>query len=163
MIALLLMSSLSGLPPSEAVLMAYHMACNVGELRLDPSEAAVSDGKDRSTPFSLSWKWGTPKTLTYISLKYPRSTYIIIATYNPKYPQQMARVCQVESNAITRQDAERGFLSAVQKPNVTRDYRHMGENPPFEIDRPKEGFRKRLMFFDAGWVVMETGFYKEAH
>ena len=143
--------------------MAYHMACNEGQLRLDPSEATVSDGKSGSTPYTLSLTWGAPDTLTYVSLKYPRSTYIIIATYKPKYPQQMARVCQVETNAITRQDAERGFLSAVVKPNVTRDLNPARANTPFEIDRPKEGFRKRLMFFDAGWVVLETGLYKEPH
>ena len=162
MISLLLASTLGGLPPSEAVLTAYHMACNVGELRLDPSEATIFDGKKRSTPFSLSVQWGVPETLTYISLKYPPSTNIVLATYKPKYAQQMARVCQVASNAITREDAERGFLSAVEKPNMTRSLRP-GVGNVFEIDRPKEGFRKRLIFYDAGWVIMETGLYKAAH
>jgi hypothetical protein len=157
------MSTLSGLPPSEAVLMAYHMACNLGELRLDPSEATVSDGTNGSTPFSLSVTWGKPKTLTYVTLNYPRYTSILIATYQPKYPQQMRRVCQVKSNAITREDAERGFLAGVEKPNVTRDMNPARARTPFEIDRPKEGFKKRLMFYDAGWVVMETGLYKEPH
>ena len=144
-------------------MMAYHLACNVGELRLDPSEATVSDGKDSSTPYTLAVTWGVPEKLTYINLKYPASTYIIIATYKPKYPQQMAKVCQVETNAISRVDAERAFLSAVQKPNVRRDLDPGYARPPLEIDRPKEGFRKRLMFFDAGWVVMETGLYKAPH
>ena len=144
-------------------MMAYHLACNVGELRLDPSEATISDGKDGSTPYTLAVTWGVPEKLTYISLKYPTSTYIIIATYKPKYPQQMARVCQVETNVISRVDAERAFLSAVEKPNVTQDLDPGRARPPLEIDRPKEGFRKRLMFFDAGWVVMETGLYKAPH
>ena len=143
--------------------MAYHMACNVGELRLDSSEATVSDGKKNRTPYSLSVHWGVPESLTYVSLKYPRHTTIVIATYKPKYPKQMARVCQVHSNAITREDAERAFLSGVQKPNIARDLTPVRSNIPFEIDRPKEGYKKRLMFWDAGWVVMETGLYKEAH
>ena len=143
--------------------MAYHLACNVGELHLDPSEATVFDGKDGSAPFALAVTWGVPDTLTYIELKYPRTTYIIIATYKPKYPQQMARVCQVETNAITQIDAERAFLSAVQKPNVTQDLDPGRARPPLEIDRPKEGYHKRLMFLDAGWVIMETGLYKAPH
>jgi hypothetical protein len=142
--------------------MAYHMACNLGELRLDPSEATVSDGSKGSTPDSV-WTWGKPQTVTYVTLKYPRYTTILITTYKPKYPQQMRRVCQVRSNAISREDAERGFLAAVQKPKVTHDMNPARARTPFEIDRPKEGFKKRLMFYDAGWVVMETGLYKEPH
>jgi hypothetical protein len=138
--------------------MAYHQACNTGELRLDPSDAQVLDGKKWRTPFTLSWKWGVPTTLTSISLKYPPNTYILIATYKPKYPQQMARVCQLGTNVITREDAERGFLSGVRQPYVSPNPRM-----PLEIDRPQEGYEKRLMFFDAGWVVMETGVYKERH
>jgi hypothetical protein len=162
MISLLIASALSGLPPSEAALMAYHLACNVGELRLDPSEAEVIDGKRYSTPYPL-WQWGSPATLTYFELKYPPNTEIAMATYNPKYPQQMARVCEVYTNAITREDAERAFFSGVNKPSATRDLNPARANTPFEIDRPKEGFRKRLIFRDAGWVILETGIYKEPH
>jgi hypothetical protein len=161
-IQLLLASALSALPPSEAVLTVYHQACNVGELRLDPSEAELIDGKRYSTPYPLR-QWGSPVTLTYIKLKYPRETKIAIATYHPKYPQQMATVCEVYTNAITREDAERAFLSGVDKPAFGQDLNPARANTPFEIDRPKEGFRKRLIFRDAGWVIMETGLYKAPH
>jgi hypothetical protein len=161
-IALLLSSALNGLPPSEAVLTAYHMACNVGELHLEPGEAKIVSGDRGSTPFPL-WEWGSAKTLTYIYLKYPKDTHIAIATYNAKYPQQTARVCAVYSNAITREDAERAFLSAVAKPDVWRDLNPARANEPFEIDRPKEGFWKKLMFRDGGRVIMETGMYKAPH
>jgi hypothetical protein len=70
----------------------------------------------------------------------------------------MARVCQVETDAITREDADRAFLSGVRQPKVSANPRQ-----PRQIDRPKEGYEKRLMFFDDGWVVMETGLYKERH
>ena len=163
MISLLLASALSGLPPSEAVLMAYHLACNVGQLQLDPSEAKVFDETGSPTPGPLLYAWGSPKKLTSIRLKYPRTTYILIAEYEPKYAQQMARVCQVESNAITREDAERGFLSAVHHPTVTWDRETPHFHMTLEIDRPKEGFKKRLMIFDDGWVILETGLYKERH
>jgi hypothetical protein len=163
LISLLLVSSLSALPPSEAVMMTYHLACNLGELRLDKSEAKVADGKKYSTPGSLMYTWGAPESLTYVDLSYAPTTYIVVATYRPKYPQQVKRVCQVHSNAISRVDAERAFLSAVHKPNVTRDLNPARGRTPFEIDRPKEGFHKRLIFLDAGWVIMETAIYKEPH
>ena len=161
MIPVLLASTLSGLPPSEAVLQAYHLACNVGQLQLDPSEVEVIDGKHRPTPGRLD-EWGRPTKITSLRLKYPRKTYIFIAEYEPRYAPQMARVCEVYSGAITREDAERGFLSAVQKPMKNWPYSSRFSNS-FEIDRPKEGFKKRLILFETGWVIMETGLYKAPH
>ena len=119
------------------------------------------DGRHRPTPGWLS-DWGKPKRVTALRLKYPRYTYIYIGEYEPKYAPQMARVCEVYTDAITRDDAERGFLSAVRKPAKDWPYSSWRSNR-FEIDRPKEGFKKRLMFFDAGWVMLETGLYKEPH
>jgi len=160
---MLVASTLSGLPPSEAVLMAYHQACNIGQLKLDSSEAELSDGTSRPTPGSLLYEWGSPKRLTTIRLKYPRVTYIYIAEYEPKYAAQMTRVCEVYSNAITRDDAERGFLSAVRKPQPSWERFSPSYRRILEIDRPKEGFKKRLILLDAGWVIMETGLYKAPH
>jgi len=158
---LLLASTLAGLPPSEAVLMAFHQACNVGELRLSPSEVEVIDGTNSPTPGGI-WDWGRPKRLTSLRLKYPRNTYIFIGEYEPKYAGQMARVCEVYSDQISYEDAERAFLSGVHKPTKNWPYRTRSSNR-FEIDRPKDGYRKRLFLLDAGWVIMETGLYKAPH
>jgi hypothetical protein len=161
-IALLIASTLSGLPPSEAVLKAYDMACNKGELHLDPSEAKVISPDNSALSYPL-YEWGTPKTLTSIRLTYPKGTGIRIATYNPKYPQQMASVCVMYTRSITRADAVRAFLSGTQNAEISRDLNPARWNTPLEIDRPKDGYRKRLTFWGDGLVIMETDLYKAPH
>jgi hypothetical protein len=161
MIHLLLASALSGLPPSEAALKAYDMACNQGELHLDPSEGKIvpSDYLGTRYPFSL---WGTPQTTTEIDLTYPKGTYIMIATYRPKFAQQMKTVCVVTSKSIKPEDAARGFLSGAQNGQITRDL-NPARPGPMEIDRPKEGYRKSLIFGAHNTVMLETDLYKEPH
>ena len=162
MIELLLASPLSGLPPSQAVLRAYEMACNAGELHLDAGDAEIISPDTGATPYPF-YHWGTPTRMTTIGLANPRGTVIRIATYNPKYPQQMAKVCVVYSQKLSREDAIRGFLAATQGNGIWRDLDPAKGNTPLVIDRPKEGYQKRLQFLDDGWVMLETGLYKEPH
>jgi hypothetical protein len=159
-ISLLLASTLAGLSPSDAVLKAYDMACNKGELHLDASEAKVVSPDSSATPFPLYLE-GTPEKLTTIYLNYPKDTVISIATYNPKFPQQMRTVCAVSSRSISPKDAVAAFLSGVQKGDVSSDL-NPARVSPLEIDRPKEGYKKTLLFLDHS-VIIETGLYKAPH
>jgi hypothetical protein len=151
---------LAGLSPSEAVFKAYDMACNKGELHLDPSEARVVSPDSGATPFPLYLE-GTPEKLTTIYLNYPKDTVISIATYNPKYPQQMRTVCAVYSRSISRKDAVAAFISGVEKTDVWRDL-NPARLSPIEIDRPKQGYKKNLIFLEHS-IIIETGLYKAAH
>lgn len=161
MITLLAASVLLGLPPSKAVLAAYDMACNKGELHLGPADARIvsPDNSPLGFPFYLM---GKAVSATTIYLNYPKGTSITIANYRPKYPQQIATACVLFSRSISREDAYRGFLSSVQAPNVSSDL-NPARPGPLEIDRPKEGYRKSVLFPGGDWVILETDLYKEAH
>ena len=154
-------SLLSGLPPSKAVLTAYDMASNKGELHLDPTDGRVisPDKSPLGFPFYL---FGRAVSATTIYLNYPKGTSITIATYRPKYPQQIATACVLFSRSISPADAYRGFLSSVQAPDVSQDL-NPARPGPLEIDRPKEGYRKSVLFPGGKLVILETDLYKEAH
>jgi hypothetical protein len=161
-IPLLVAATLTGLPPSQAVLAAYDMACNRGQLRLDPAEAQVIS-PDTSAQPDFFKRFGAIKSVTTIVLTYPKDTEIKIATYSPKRSQQMASVCVVISKTISREDAARGFLSGSEGGKPWQDLNPAWSHMPLEIDRPKDGYRKRLYFDYNGWVILETGLYKEPH
>jgi len=137
------------------------MACNKGELHLEPTDARVvsPDKSPLGFPFYL---FGSAMSATTIYLNYPKGTSITIATYRPKYPQQIGTACVLFSRSISRLDAYRGFLSSVQAPNISQDL-NPARPGALEIDRAKEGYRKSVLFLGGDWVILETDLYKEPH
>lgn len=85
-------SLLAGLPPSVAVLTAYDMACNKGELHLDHKDAKVVPANNDALYFSL-YTFGKAASVTKVYFNYPKGTKITIATFRPKYAAQIAQSC----------------------------------------------------------------------
>jgi hypothetical protein len=162
MLSLLLASVLAGLPPSQAAATAYEMACNKGELRLDPSEAKVTKSKGGEQSYQVR-EWGYPQSVTTIDLTYPPYTTIDIATYDAKDPKQIASACVMYTKSMTREDAIRALLADAPDGKVGRDLNPARWNTPFEMDRPQQGYRKDLKFDENNLVIIQTDMYKAPH
>ena len=147
---------------SKAVADVYREACVKGELRLSPDRGSVV-GRGKVPGIALPYAFRKLENATYVRMKHPRNTYVIIESYKPTRPGQLASICRVMSTEMLEEDAFRVFLEGEPASNVRRSlFLPPSSAPadPFVIDRPEEGYSKLLQFVDS-WVVLQTAMFKK--
>jgi hypothetical protein len=159
--ALLLVAS-TGVPTSsEAAFEVYRQACVDGVFQLTPERGELIDSRRMPDIILYSDFSARGRNLTYIRMKKPPNTFLVIEKYDPDQKSKFESVCRVASREMTQKDVERAFFAGApsQKYMDMRDSGHPFE--PYVIDAPKAGFRKRLFVHD-DWVMIETAIYKQA-
>jgi hypothetical protein len=162
MLALLPLTALLAVSSSdEAVAALNREACVDGTLQLTPDRGELIDSSRMPNIAFFSDVDAKPKKVTYVRMKQPSKTFLMIETYAPGPSVKFETVCKVASRNLSQEAAEKAFFDGiVGKPKVfsARDGGH--PNEPYVIDQPEAGLRKRL-YAIGDWVMIETAIYAQ--
>jgi hypothetical protein len=153
-----LAASVAGSSASPTVLDVYREACVDGALQVTPDE--LVDSTRMPNIILHSDVQAERRRITYIRMKQPADTFVMIEQFDPSPRVKFETICKVASTQWTEKGAQRSFIAGTINPKVW-DTREPGQIfNPYVIDQPQNGVRKRLFVHD-DWVMIETAVYGE--
>ena len=144
---------------SQAVVEAFHEACETGQLRLPYTRGRILSESEVPPIADVLPYFRSPKSRRVVQFSYPPKTWLVLAEFERVTWRSIVRTCTIVSKAITTSDASRALTWNIEKGEPrSRWIPNMYFNE-WTYDRPDLGYRKRMRIRDDKSVLIEVAMY----
>ena len=129
-------------------------------MRLAPGSAELVERSDVGSGYLGAFGWeATASDTSYVRIIEPENTYIFIERPTKRESKLFSAICHMATRNFSPLDGDRAFFGSLKNPDIGFGW---GDQflPRFTIDRPAEGYRKRLRRVGA-FTYIDVAVYRD--